>query len=319
MRTLILVGSLLGLGMAAPAHGQGGGDYDPSRAGSGIVRCESTDGRTRECPADTSRGIRMVRQISRAACVEGQTWGAGRGGVWVTQGCRADFASGHGSSDGVGYGAQVLRCESNDGRRKLCPVDARGGVQLVRQLSRNACVRNQSWGMNARGVWVSQGCRAEFRIGGNLSGSDDGNYNGSAQVVRCESPRGARNQCRVDVRGGVRLLRQLSSTRCVQGRNWGYDHGGIWVSQGCRADFEIGSRSGNDWDGGNAGAPDGAAQVLRCESNDGLQRRCDVHVARGVQLIRQLSRSPCIEGQNWGWDRNGLWVSNGCRGEFSVR
>lgn len=316
MRALILIGcSIAGVAMAASAHAQSYGNYGDAAAGSGIVRCESTDGRTRECPADTSRGVRLVRQISRAACVEGQSWGYGRGGVWVTQGCRAEFASGYGSSRRGGYGAQVLRCESNDGRRKLCPADARGGAALVRQLSRSPCVRNQTWGANQRGVWVSQGCRAEFRVGSGGYDRDADYDNNRAQVVRCESPRGAPNQCRVDARGGVRMLRQLSSSPCVEGRTWGYDRGGIWVSQGCRADFEIG-RSSNDWDDDRS--PGGVAQVMRCESDDGRQRRCDVYVARGVQMTRQLSRSPCVEGQSWGWDRQGVWVSNGCRAEFSL-
>ena len=320
MRTLSLVlCSILGAGMAASVNAQSYGNRD---VGSGIIRCESTDGGTRECPADTSHGIRMVRQISRTACIEGQTWGAGRGGIWVTQGCRADFASGYGSSGNSGYGAQVLRCESNDGRHKQCPADVRGGIELVRQLSRSACMRNQTWGVDRRGVWVSQGCRAEFRLGGGGSDVDNGNHSESAQVVRCESPRGARNQCRVDVRGGVRLLRQLSSTSCVQGRSWGYDRGGIWVSQGCRGDFEIGYRPDNGFgsnDNGNGFDPVvGMARVMRCESSDGQHRRCDVSISSRAQMVRQLSRSPCIEGQSWGWERNGIWVSNGCRAEFSI-
>jgi hypothetical protein len=57
---------------------------------------------------------------------------------------------------------------------------------------------------------------------------------------------------------------------------------------------------------------------VRCESSDGRGRRCDVRVWRGVDLTRQLSRSPCVEGQSWGWDRRGIWVGSGCRGEFNV-
>ncbi|MDQ3159941.1 MAG: DUF3011 domain-containing protein [Pseudomonadota bacterium] len=314
MRALVLLVCSIAAGGAMSAAAQSRADYSPS-PGSGIVRCESSDGRTRECPADTSRGMRMVRQISRASCIEGQSWGQGPGGIWVSQGCRADFAGGYGSSSsGGGYGAQVLRCESNDGRRKLCPVDARSGVELVRQLSRSPCLRNQSWGASQHGVWVSQGCRAEFRIGGGYGRDDDDDER--AQVVRCESPRGASNQCRVDVRGGVRMLRQLSSSPCVEGRTWGQDRGGIWVSRGCRADFEIG-RPGNDGDNGDR-RPGGMAQVMKCESTEGGQQRCDVYIARGAQMIRQLSRSACIEGQSWGWDRNGVWVSGGCRAEFSI-
>lgn len=208
-----------------------------------------------------------------------------------------------------GHSAQVIRCESSDGRRKLCPADVEAGVTLIRQLSRSVCVRNQTWGANGRGVWVSQGCRAEFRIGGRDADDDDR----SAQVVRCESPRGARTECRVDVRGGVRVLRQLSSAPCVAGRSWGHGRGVIWVSRGCRADFVIGAGSGDD-----GGDDDGTARVIRCESQDGRSQRCDVPGIRNARMVRQLSRSPCIEGQNWGWDRQGVWVGNGCRAEFSV-
>ncbi|MEO6365823.1 MAG: DUF3011 domain-containing protein, partial [Luteimonas sp.] len=288
MRHLILVAccvSGLGMAMAAPATG---GD-DPDLAEGAVFRCESSGGRTRECPADTSRGVRLVRQVSRVPCTEGQTWGAGRAGVWVTQGCGGDFARGHGSSggSGSGYGAQVLRCESSDGRRKLCPADARDHVQLVRQLSRSPCVRNQTWGTSQRGVWVSQGCRAEFRLGGGSRRGDGDVHDGSgAQVVRCESPRGAQNQCRIDARGRARLLRQLSSSPCVEGRTWGQDRGGVWVRRGCRADFEIGG-TGFEHDDDS----EGMGQVMTCESTEGRQGRCDIDVNRGARMIRQLSRS----------------------------
>jgi hypothetical protein len=58
--------------------------------------------------------------------------------------------------------------------------------------------------------------------------------------------------------------------------------------------------------------------TLRCESGDGRTRQCPADTSGGVRLSRQLSRSPCIEGQTWGWDRRGIWVGNGCRGEFNV-
>ena len=40
---------------------------------------------------------------------------------------------------GGGYG-NTIRCESNDGRTRECAMDTRGGVQLVRQISKAACV-----------------------------------------------------------------------------------------------------------------------------------------------------------------------------------
>ena len=89
--------------------------------------------------------------------------------MWVSDGCRGEFAARRGgygggwNDSGYGYGGQVFRCESNDGRTRECAANTRAGVQLVRQLSRAACIQGRSWGYGRNGIWVSDGCRAEFR------------------------------------------------------------------------------------------------------------------------------------------------------------
>lgn len=212
-----------------------------------IVRCESGDGREHRCAVDTRGGVRLVRQLSRSACIEGQSWGIERNGIWVTQGCRAEFVAGRGGSefgDLVGR-SRVVRCESGSGRSNLCAMDTRRGVQLVRQLSRSSCIREQSWGWNDHGVWVSGGCRAEFRARGDGRGGDSIPAPARGGLsVRCESKEGRLQHCPIETRGGVRLLRQLSRTPCVEERNWGHDRRGIWVDGGCRADFEVENSSG---------------------------------------------------------------------------
>ena len=56
-------------------------------------------------------------------------------------------------------------CESHHGRREYCAVgDARGGVEMVRQLSGPPCERGRTWGFDGRGVWVDHNCKAEFRV-----------------------------------------------------------------------------------------------------------------------------------------------------------
>jgi len=127
------------------------------------VRCESSDRRTRYCDADTRGGVRLVHQISDRDCVRGRNWGANERGIWVTDGCRAEFEVGGGY--GGGY-ARAFRCESIDNRTRYCNVDTRYGVDMVRQLSRNSCIEGRSWGVTREGVWVSRGCRAEFTTGG---------------------------------------------------------------------------------------------------------------------------------------------------------
>lgn len=212
----------------------------------GVVRCESDDGRTRECPVDARGGVRLLRQLSRSECVEGRTWGSVRDAIWVTGGCRGEFLV-HGGYDHWPRepgrppegGEMLVRCESRDGRWTHCPADTRGGVELVRQRSRSACIRGQTWGADRRGVWVSGGCRGEFRAGGGgwHGGPDYGRF-------RCESNDGRARSCPLDVRGEVRLVRQLSRAPCIEGRSWGQDRRGVWVDHGCRAEFEVAPRWG---------------------------------------------------------------------------
>ncbi len=149
-------------------------------------------------------------------------------------------------------------------------------------------------------------------------------YNGGdVSSVRCESINNRPKECRLD--GRARLVRQLSGSACVEGRSWGQGRGGVWVNHGCRAEFvsDRGRPSrpghGNGHGNGYGNGWGSSAQVVDCDSNDRRQRRCNMTIRSDARLLRQKSGSACIEGQSWGWDRNGLWVSNGCRGQFQVR
>ena len=161
--------------------------------------------------------------------------------------------------------------------------------------------------------------------GGYPNGGYPGNYpppggypNGYGQTIRCESTDNHTRHCDVDTRGGVYLSRRLSDAACTQGRTWGYDNRGIWVTGGCRGEFTVGGGGYAPGSGYGYGQGNGSGRIVRCESQDGHSRHCDAPVQRGVQLLRTLSDSACIEGRTWGWDRNGVWVDRGCRAEFSV-
>lgn len=156
---------------------------------------------------------------------------------------------------------------------------------------------------------------------------NDRYYGDNGGTIRCESVKSRNQECRLD--GRPRLVRQLSGAACVEGRSWGQSRGGVWVSNGCRAEF-VGERGrpsrpghgGGNWGGGHGGNGNGwgsAGQVIDCDSNDRRQRRCNVTIRQDARLVKQKSGTACIEGQSWGWDRNGVWVSNGCRGQFMVR
>lgn len=226
----------------------------------------------------------------------------------------------YGDNDDNGYGSGygsggLVRCESRDGRTERCATQSRD-VVLIRQLSSTPCIRGRNWDIDSRGVWVSGGCRAEFRATWNnyddrYGGGYGDHYGGGyGDLLRCESRNGDVRYCNTN---GARaeLVRQLSSSPCIRGRSWGSDSRGVWVSQGCRAEFRL-DRHGN---GGGYGYGNG---VVRCESRDNRTRECPLATGRrgDVRLVRQLSSTPCIEGQTWGRTRTGVWVTRGCRAEF---
>lgn len=137
------------------------------------VTCASDGGRQVECDMDTRGRVAMKRQLSRAPCVEGQSWGLSRSSVWVKDGCRAVFVneSASGASappppaDLRGDSGQLpdeVTCASDGGRQVECPMNTRGRVTMTKQLSHAACVEGRSWGLSRSGVWVKDGCRASF-------------------------------------------------------------------------------------------------------------------------------------------------------------
>jgi Protein of unknown function (DUF3011) len=159
-------------------------------------------------------------------------------------------------------------------------------------------------------------------------------YGGAGNVVRCESVDFRDNYCPIDTRGGVRLLRQISRTACYEGETWGYDRRGVWVTNGCAADFE--AAGGGYADRPGYGRPDngygrpqsgygqrdrggyGSGQSIVCESRDYRYTYCRAPVRRDVDLSVQISKSECRFNRTWGWDRGGIWVDQGCGGEFIV-
>ena len=108
---------------------------------------------------------RLVRQLSKSPCIEGQTWNSQPGLITVWKGCRAEFAPGRGGWGGGGNANDYsVTCSSVEGRTVTCAWNARyGQPRLIQQLSRAACVEGRTWGRQGRSaIWVSGGCRGRF-------------------------------------------------------------------------------------------------------------------------------------------------------------
>lgn len=133
-----------------------------------------------------------------------------------------------------GY-AGTIRCESYGNRQQRCDVRTDNRVELVRVIG-GRCSKGRDWGFDTDGIWVSGGCRAEFRYGyagGTYPGND------FAGTLRCESRSNRYEQCAVQTNGRVELVRKIGG-KCNAGRQWGYGADYIWVTSGCRAEFGYG-------------------------------------------------------------------------------
>ena len=328
--TLLLVLSvsiLGGLALPSSASAQRVRTYD--------LTCSSNDEQWHQCgtPFTSIKNVEMLRQVSGSPCIQGQTWGVDARGVWVDRGCRAEFrvfGSGdrdhredrddrdrdhdrgdrddrRGGGGPIGRGGQtvVINCKSDDEQRHRCHVD--GGVWRVRvevQHSGSPCTQGQSWGFDDDEVWVDRGCRADFRVW------IGGGGQGRSVILRCKSDDERLNRCAVDGRiWNVQLEKQHSGSPCLRGETWGFDENSIWVDRGCRADFRV-------WAGAEL---HGRAAIVRCSSDDERLNRCSLDGdIIDVDLERQISGSPCIEGQTWGAEGNVIWVDRGCRADFRV-
>lgn len=292
-----------------------------------LVMCESINGKPAHCDADTTGGVKLARQVSDSNCRFGKEWGYDRNGIWVTDGCRAEFAV-RGSTPAqvtiitttpapapVSYPRQTayvpdVTCSSENNTRQHCRADTSAGITLVRQLSDNPCILGSTWGVDRDGVWVTNGCRGEFSRTNNPASSQTA----YVPTIKCSSENNAREHCSADTRTGITLVRQLSDNPCIRDRTWGVDRNGIWVTEGCRGEFTYGHDAPAVAMTSAAPAP----LTLVCESTDGRRNHCAADTSFGVRMLRQMSDANCVLNSTWGYDSNGIWVTKGCRAEFAV-
>jgi hypothetical protein len=233
-----------------------------------IMTCSSDDGQTKTCQAGPNRGIQFLRQRSQASCVEGQSYGIQRNRVWVSGGCRADFQvfnRYNNNSDGT-YSRQGTydddiysqdRDHDNDAddqgraRRRRHHRDRNGNVfddddnnGTYRDRTYNDGTYNDPYGRQGTyGPYNNQDSTIGVYPGRGVD-SDSGNlpqYYGrySNGMSLCSSDQGSgQTYCQT---GGafsrVQMTRQ--NGRCAQGQTWGVSSYGLWVADGCVAEFSV--------------------------------------------------------------------------------
>jgi hypothetical protein len=55
---------------------------------------------------------------------------------------------------------------------------------------------------------------------------------------------------------------------------------------------------------------------ITCSSEPGGRQHCPADTSSGVTLVSSSGSAPCLLGKTWGYDDTGIWVSDGCSGEF---
>jgi hypothetical protein len=88
----------------------------------------------------------------------------------------------------------------------------------------------------------------------------------------------------------------------------------IWVSQGCRAEFQyLGGNNNGNWGNQNN-------YSVTCTSFNGQYKTCAWDRNRGTPRLIERISGRCTERNDWGFDKNrGLWVANSCSARFGIR
>ena len=59
------------------------------------------------------------------------------------------------------------------------------------------------------------------------------------------------------------------------------------------------------------------ATTVPCTSKPGGRQHCVADTSAGVVLVRSTGAAACLLGKTWGYDDTGVWVTDGCSGEFA--
>ncbi len=61
-----------------------------------------------------------------------------------------------------------------------------------------------------------------------------------------------------------------------------------------------------------------AVQTVACASKAGERQTCPADTSAGVAMVSSSGSAACLLGKTWGYDDKGVWVQDGCAGEFAV-
>jgi Protein of unknown function (DUF3011) len=219
----------------------------------------------------------------------------------------------------VNDAGQVVHCVSTDSGRTYCGVPH--SRYVIAGTPAAECVQGSTWGFDDRGVWVSGGCRADFNVVADNTVTGHSSYvNADGRVVHCVSTESGRTYC------GMPHMRYSISNNpgpaCVEGSTWGTDERGVWVSGGCAADFAAATDNARTEKVTTTTTvttrtyASDANRPIHCVSGESGRTYCGT--AHTHYVVRGTPDPVCVEGDTWGTDDRGVWVSDGCAADFVV-
>jgi hypothetical protein len=60
------------------------------------------------------------------------------------------------------------------------------------------------------------------------------------------------------------------------------------------------------------------SSVVSCVSKGRERQQCSADTRAGIVMLRSTGDAACLLGRNWGYDDQGVWVSEGCGGDFGT-
>ena len=70
--------------------------------------------------------------------------------------------------------------------------------------------------------------------------------------------------------------------------------------------------------GGSGEAAQQQLASVSCASKPGERTQCPAVTAAGVALLESTGSAACLLGKTWGYDDKGVWVMDGCSGQFAL-
>ncbi|XP_064597951.1 uncharacterized protein LOC135464456 [Liolophura sinensis] len=296
--------------------------------------------------------VQLQNRPTAALCNMPQSYGQARNGVWVNNGCYGTFdiigmnhlfvfalvastlfESTIAQPRNLQQGEVTCTALFNNQPNQCLAPGRIVEAWVARQQNSGKCRVYSTFGFIENYLWVRNGCGGTFAIvyePQQYLPNTQPTTNPSCQQgeinVFCSHTTPRATVCGVLVLVTHVNFRQQYNIRTVANsacqENYGYgisqNQSAIWTNRGCQGTFDV------DFQICPKTSPMGCRSYqtsLQCGSGGFISRECGVPVeVTGIRLIPSILpiNNLCVENVSYGRVPEGVWVSEGCRGSFTL-